>query len=537
MTYKRGDTILCGASALAHKLASEPDGFVSGIASSPTVDAMGHVVQAGAFDRSIRTKGLRGPGGIKLLAGHDPEKIAGIITRLETVGGNLQIDALLNLNISYARDLYEAAKQIGGLSFSVGFRLEEFEIVEAKNSKRGETLIVKSGDLLEVSIVTLPGLRPSDHDARQERAAAGKPRELPAFNACMAQITRMKELLTWQVTVRTHFARLWFSRRHKLMSISEYSGIGVQALDSFSRNEVQLAPAVLRRLQRLCSVRPRTYDARKDAIMLTGGPALRRKEAATWHVLNGRGVRCFGLRVIELVLWEGGWLQPCSKYFPDDARCRRCAAAALAECRSSSPAQFHGQPMSPLAGDCAMLAFAGCGGRQQAPGTWVCGLRFRPAWLRPGAIVLAAPGSGCTERRSPARYLLRPPNRPLRNDTKNHDVSGKRKHSQTTQRSGCNEAGQHQQGLEHHTARSQQCDEQPAAVPFEPIRPRDLVPPGFRRMVDDGLVRDEYGLTSCATIRRHRWIAAGHGCASVTLTSSRRLSIRSRPSRSEAMSR
>ncbi len=195
MTYKRGDTILCGASALAHKLASEPDGFVSGIASSPTVDAMGHVVQAHAFDRSIRTKGLRGPAGIKLLAGHDPEKIAGIITRLETVGGNLQIDALLNLNISYARDLYEAAKQIGGLSFSVGFRLEEFEIVEAKNSKRGETLIVKSGDLLEVSIVSFPACAEATMTHIKSASQTASLANSPAFTACMAQISRMKDLL------------------------------------------------------------------------------------------------------------------------------------------------------------------------------------------------------------------------------------------------------------------------------------------------------------------------------------------------------
>jgi HK97 family phage prohead protease len=192
-TYKRGDTILCGASALAHKLASEPDGFVSGIASSPTVDAMGHIVMPHAFDASIRTKGLRGPGGIKLLAGHDPEKIAGIITRLETVGSDLQLDALLNLNISYARDLYEAAKQIGGLSFSVGFRLEEFELVEAKNSKRGEILVVKSGDLLEVSIVSFPACGQATMTHVKNAPQTGNS---PMLNACMAQVSRIKELLS-----------------------------------------------------------------------------------------------------------------------------------------------------------------------------------------------------------------------------------------------------------------------------------------------------------------------------------------------------
>jgi HK97 family phage prohead protease len=125
------------------------------------------------------------------LAGHDPEKIAGIITRLETVGHDLQIDALLNLNISYSRDLYEAAKQLGGLSFSVGFRLEDFEVVDPKKSKRGETLIVKSGELLEVSIVSFPACA---------EATMTHVKSAPMFNpatvaACMAQIQRMKDLL------------------------------------------------------------------------------------------------------------------------------------------------------------------------------------------------------------------------------------------------------------------------------------------------------------------------------------------------------
>src|ERR1700722_8974517 len=39
----------------------------------------------GAFDRSIKAKGLGGPKGVKLLAGHDWAKQIGVITRLEAV--------------------------------------------------------------------------------------------------------------------------------------------------------------------------------------------------------------------------------------------------------------------------------------------------------------------------------------------------------------------------------------------------------------------------------------------------------------------
>ncbi len=61
-------------------------------------------------------------------------------------------------------------------------------------------------------------------------------------------------------------------KRNKLMSISETTGIGAQALDSYSRNEVQLAPAVLQTLAKALFGATATYDARNDSILLTAGP-------------------------------------------------------------------------------------------------------------------------------------------------------------------------------------------------------------------------------------------------------------------------
>jgi phage head maturation protease len=75
------------------------DGFISGVASTPSTDAFGHSVCAGAFDRSIKAKGLGGPKGVKLLAGHDWAKLIGVITRLEAVGDALRIEVQLNLDI------------------------------------------------------------------------------------------------------------------------------------------------------------------------------------------------------------------------------------------------------------------------------------------------------------------------------------------------------------------------------------------------------------------------------------------------------
>lgn len=132
-----------------------PEGYIAGWASTSEVDHYRHVVQPGAFDEAISSKGLTGPRGIKLLIQHDSDKPAGAIKVLETRSGKLWIEAQLNLRISYVRDMYEAAKMQGGLSFSVGFFLEEYEFKTDSNDS--EYLLIRKGELVEVSVVTFPG--------------------------------------------------------------------------------------------------------------------------------------------------------------------------------------------------------------------------------------------------------------------------------------------------------------------------------------------------------------------------------------------
>lgn len=134
---------------------SLPDGYIAGWASTPDLDLYRHVVMPGAFDKSIREKGLNGPKGIKLLIQHDRSKVAGKIVKLEMRGDSLWIEAQLNLKISYVRDMYEAAKDVGGLSFSVGFYLEEYEFKADAN--KDEYLQINQGELEEVSLVVFPG--------------------------------------------------------------------------------------------------------------------------------------------------------------------------------------------------------------------------------------------------------------------------------------------------------------------------------------------------------------------------------------------
>ncbi len=132
-----------------------PDGYIAGWASTKDLDSYRHRIAPGAFQEAMDERGLVGPRGIKLLIGHNWDKVAGVIKRLEYRNGDLWIEAQLNLNISYARDSYEAAKMAEGLSFSVGFMLEKYAI--EKDSDDREWLRIDKGDLYEVSVVPFPG--------------------------------------------------------------------------------------------------------------------------------------------------------------------------------------------------------------------------------------------------------------------------------------------------------------------------------------------------------------------------------------------
>ena len=133
-----------------------PEGFIAGWASTPELDTYDHIVETGAFDESILTKGLTGPRGVKLLCGHNWEKIGGKILTLETKGRRLWMTGQMNLSISYVNDLYLAAKDNGGLSFSVGFRLLDY-LFKVNPTTKKEYMLITKGELLEISIVPFPG--------------------------------------------------------------------------------------------------------------------------------------------------------------------------------------------------------------------------------------------------------------------------------------------------------------------------------------------------------------------------------------------
>lgn len=135
--------------------ADVPAGYIAGWASTPDIDSYNHKVVSGAFAEAITKRGLRGPKSIKLLIGHNWDRVGGEIKVLEYRGERLWIEAQMALDIGYVNDAYKAAKIIGGLNFSVGFMLQDYEFKE--NTDGSEYLQINRGDLFEVSVVPFPG--------------------------------------------------------------------------------------------------------------------------------------------------------------------------------------------------------------------------------------------------------------------------------------------------------------------------------------------------------------------------------------------
>jgi HK97 family phage prohead protease len=158
--WARGDRIQCDIAFNEIKLdasAGVPEGYIAGVASTPSTDRHGHKVMAKAFDESIKKKGLAGPGGVQLLIGHDWNKVGGKIVKLETKADDkLHLEAQLYLDVGYVKDIHTVLKHNGGLNFSVGFTLEEYEFNDVMEDEDDPWLIVQKGDLMEVSIVTFP---------------------------------------------------------------------------------------------------------------------------------------------------------------------------------------------------------------------------------------------------------------------------------------------------------------------------------------------------------------------------------------------
>lgn len=122
---------------------------IAGWASTNSRDLAGHVMAQNAFKDSVRRKGLTGPKGIRLLAFHDNHKPIGRITKLESRVKGLWMEAEIDDRISYAKDLIAAIESAEGLNFSVGFFIEDADVIN-------DTLVITKAELSEVSVVLFP---------------------------------------------------------------------------------------------------------------------------------------------------------------------------------------------------------------------------------------------------------------------------------------------------------------------------------------------------------------------------------------------
>lgn len=129
--------------------------FIEGYASTPTLDHARDVVLPTAFETSIRKYGIGGPKGIKLLAQHDTRLPVGRIHTLEVRPQGLWMEGEIDEGISYGKDLAQAIRANGGLSYSIGYRLSKSG-VQFVDQGDDSYFKIHELDLHEVSIVTIP---------------------------------------------------------------------------------------------------------------------------------------------------------------------------------------------------------------------------------------------------------------------------------------------------------------------------------------------------------------------------------------------
>lgn len=128
--------------------------LIEGFASTPDLDAVRDMVLPSAFAETIKRRGLNGPKGVKLLWQHDPHRPLGRILELKIRNNGLFMRAEVDEEISWGRDAAAVLKAVGGLSFSIGYRILDADIGQDVNGH--EYLILTKLDLFEVSVVTVP---------------------------------------------------------------------------------------------------------------------------------------------------------------------------------------------------------------------------------------------------------------------------------------------------------------------------------------------------------------------------------------------
>jgi HK97 family phage prohead protease len=111
-------------------------------------DAMGDVITAGAFQKSIAEHRANGTSPA-LLWSHDPNQPIGVITQLTEDSRGLRVDGKLTLEVARAAEAH-ALMKAGALAFSIGYHA----LASTPLGKRGKQL--SEIKLFEVSAVAMP---------------------------------------------------------------------------------------------------------------------------------------------------------------------------------------------------------------------------------------------------------------------------------------------------------------------------------------------------------------------------------------------
>lgn len=131
--------------------ANNQKGYIAGIATTPTLDSYDDIIAAGAFEESIKTRGVTGPGAIKMLAQHDSRHVIGNWSSLKYEGDKLKVEGVIDIENVKGLEYYNFVKKDQVGSLSVGFRTQIRQWDEDYTTRT----IIK-GDLREVSLVTFP---------------------------------------------------------------------------------------------------------------------------------------------------------------------------------------------------------------------------------------------------------------------------------------------------------------------------------------------------------------------------------------------
>lgn len=162
------------------------EGYASMFGGEP--DSYGDVVKKGAFKDSIAAGGRNGFG-ISMLWQHDPKMPIGVWKEMNEDNKGLHVVGKLTRGVQKADEAYLLMKDKALKGMSIGYELEDYEIVEDKKTNK-RTRYLKKVNLWEISPVTFPALvraqitnvKSAIRDAKDERSLEAALREAGLSN-------------------------------------------------------------------------------------------------------------------------------------------------------------------------------------------------------------------------------------------------------------------------------------------------------------------------------------------------------------------